>query len=104
MHANKMYKEMIVYLEACDAGSMFDGLLPDDINIYGVTASDSATSSYATYCSPDDMVEGVEMGTCLGDLFSANWMEDTDDAKVDVETLQTQYETVRDETTKSPVM
>ncbi|KAF4712440.1 hypothetical protein FOZ63_004257, partial [Perkinsus olseni] len=42
--------------------------------------------SWATYCpwlfSQDhknhDVVGGTEIGTCLGDLFSVNWMEDSD--------------------------
>ena len=27
---------------------------------------------------PDDVVNGKDMGTCLGDLYSVNWMEDVD--------------------------
>ena len=104
MHENKMYKEMTVYIEACESGSMFENLLPDNINIYGVSASDSHQSSWASYCSPDDKVDGKSVGSCLGDLFSTNWMEDTDANKVNVETLQTQYETVKEETSKSPVL
>lgn len=33
-------------------------------------------SSWGTYCPPDDMVDGVAVGSCLGDLYSVNWMED----------------------------
>lgn len=50
------------------------------------------------------MVHGVEIGSCLGDLFSVNWMEDTESHNPKRETLQTQYENVRDLTSLSPVL
>lgn len=31
-----------------------------------------------TYCPPDDKVNGKELNSCLGDLYSVNWMEDAD--------------------------
>ncbi len=71
---------MVIYIEACESGSMFENILENDLNIYGVTASNSKDSSYAAYCAPDDMVNGLEIGTCLGDFFSVNWMEDSDKA------------------------
>ena len=88
MHKNKMYKQMTFYLEACESGSMFENILQDNINIYAVSAANSEESSWGTYCSPDDMVDGVSIGSCLGDLFSVNWMEDSDVAKMNLESLQ----------------
>jgi legumain len=44
-------------------------------------------SSWATYCAPDDTVNGVEIGSCLGDEFSVNWMEDTEANNPFFETL-----------------
>lgn len=32
MHSQNKFKQMVVYIEACESGSMFDGLLPTDIN------------------------------------------------------------------------
>jgi len=72
-----MYKEMVFYLEACESGSMFPRLLPSD-NVYAMTASDAKQSSWAAYCNPLDVVNGTKMNTCLGDVFSVNWMEDTE--------------------------
>ena len=43
------------------------------------------------------------MTTCLGDLFSVNWMEDSDANDLNVETLAEQAATVKRETTMSPV-
>jgi len=87
MNENKMYKEMTFYLEACESGSMFEGILEQNLGIYAVSAANSHESSWGTYCSPDDQVNGKPIGSCLGDLFSVNWMEDSDKAKMNVETL-----------------
>jgi len=58
MHDNKMYKEMVMYVEACESGSIFEKTLEDDINVYVVTAANSEEPSWGTYCYPDDMVDG----------------------------------------------
>ena len=108
MHKNNMYDQMSVYMESCESGSMFENLLADDINIYALSASNASSSSWAAYCSPQDKVDGKSVGSCLGDLFSINWMEDTDAAvaagSMDTETLQEQFETVKAKTTRSPVL
>jgi len=75
--------------------------LPTNIGIYALSASSPSESSWGCYCSPDDMVNGVEIGSCLGDLFSVNWMEDSDLADFSVETLDAQFATVKKTTTMS---
>lgn len=104
MHQNKMYKEMTIYIEACESGSMFQNILEDNINVYAVSAANASESSWGTYCSPDDMVNGKHIGSCLGDLFSVNWMEDTDAADIHTETLQQQFVNVQKLTDKSHVL
>lgn len=76
MYTHRMYKEMVIYVEACEAGSMFVDM-PDDMNIYAMTASDEEVSSWAIYCDEEAVIDGKDIGTCLGDLFSINWMTDT---------------------------
>ena len=76
MYTHRMFKEMVIYVEACEAGSMFVDM-PDDMNIYSLTASDEEVSSWAIYCDEEAIIEGKDLGTCLGDLFSINWMADT---------------------------
>ncbi|GAB4837141.1 hypothetical protein Ancab_002052 [Ancistrocladus abbreviatus] len=49
-HASGTYKSMVIYLEACESGSMFDGLLPQGLNIYATTASNANESSWGFYC------------------------------------------------------
>ncbi|KAH7564805.1 hypothetical protein ACOSP7_021428 [Xanthoceras sorbifolium] len=83
------YKSMVIYIEACESGSMFDGLLPNNWNIYAITAANPEEGSYAFYCDIE------EYGTCLGDVFSISWMEDSDKHDMSQETLQQQYEVVK---------
>ena len=64
------------YLEACESGSIFEGLLPEDLNIYATTAANAEESSWGTYCPGDFHGPPPEYYTCLGDLYSVSWMED----------------------------
>jgi legumain len=104
MNENKMYKEMTVYIEACESGSMFENILEDNLNIYAVTAANASESSWGAYCYPDDKINGQSVGSCLGDLFSINWMEDTEAANINTETLEEQFKTVRTKTNRSHVL
>lgn len=104
MHTNAMYDQMVLYIEACESGSMFEGILDNSINVYATTAANPSESSWGTYCPPDDVVQGVHLNSCLGDLYSVNWMEDTDAHDASAETLATQYSTVKTETAQSHVM
>jgi legumain len=74
-----MFKELVYYMEACESGSMFVGF-PTNLKIYAVTAANPTESSWGCYCPPDDVVMGKHINSCLGDLFSVNWMEDMDKA------------------------
>jgi hypothetical protein len=66
----------LFYLEACESGSIFEGLLPNDIGIYATTASNAEESSWGTYCPGEYPSPPPEYDTCLGDLYSIAWMED----------------------------
>jgi legumain len=66
----------VFYLEACESGSIFEGMLPNDINIYATTASNAEESSWGTYCPGEFPEPPPEYDTCLGDLYSIAWMED----------------------------
>jgi legumain len=101
---NNLYKKLVFYLEACESGSMFDSILLPNLEIYATTAANPDESSWATYCPPQDVVNGTEIGSCLGDLYSVNWMENTDAALIKIETLETQFTEVQTETTLSHVM
>ena len=82
-------------METCESGSMFENLNYRDLNVYALTSANSSESSWGTYCAPYDMVDGKHVGACLGDLFSVNWMEDSD--KADKEPVYKNEETLLDQ-------
>jgi len=102
MNDQKMYKKLVFYLEACESGSMFKDILPSTWNMYTTTAANERESSWATYCSPNDKINGKSVGSCLGDEYSVNWMEDTEAAEHGKH-LQKQFEDVRTRTKGSHV-
>merc|ERR1712048_920340 len=102
MHSKNMYKKLTFYFETCESGSMFEGLSTP--GVYALSAASPSESSWGTYCGSDAMVDGKSIGSCLGDLFSVNWMEDSDAVDITSETLDEQFQTVKTKTTKSAVM
>ncbi|ESQ50287.1 hypothetical protein EUTSA_v10001970mg [Eutrema salsugineum] len=100
-HASGTYKSLVFYLEACESGSIFEGLLPEGLNIYATTASNAEESSWGTYCPGDDSSPPKEYETCLGDLYSVSWMEDSDQHNLQTESLHQQYELVKKRTAGS---
>lgn len=48
MSKNKQYNQLVFYMEACESGSMFENLLPTDLNMFVTTASNSEESSWGT--------------------------------------------------------
>eukprot|EP00210_Caulerpa_lentillifera_P002410 g2311.t1 len=84
LRQNSVFKEMLVYIEACDAGSMFYNMpIKDEYRIMGVSAAGAHESSYATYC-PDSsktyssIVNPNKIRSCMGDLFTVAWIQDAE--------------------------
>ncbi|PNF30184.1 Legumain [Cryptotermes secundus] len=96
MAVKRQFARLVFYVEACESGSMFDSLLPDDLNIFVVTAADPHESSYACYYDS-------QRQTFLGDVFSVMWMQDSEKEDLLQESLHHQYEIVRTETNTSHV-
>ncbi|KAJ8767654.1 hypothetical protein K2173_018212 [Erythroxylum novogranatense] len=94
-HASGSYKEMVMYVEACESGSIFEGIMPRDLNIYVTTASNAQESSFGTYCPGMDPSPPPEYITCLGDLYSVAWIEDSETHNLKRETVEQQYKTVK---------
>ncbi|KAF5834424.1 vacuolar processing enzyme [Dunaliella salina] len=102
------YKEMSMYIEACESGSLFQGMLEDDLQLYVTTAANANESSWGTYCPglhgaapPQAQLAGngsKELDTCLGDLFSVAWMEDSEEQNPLTETLRVQFDHVSQRT------
>jgi glycosylphosphatidylinositol transamidase (GPIT) subunit GPI8 len=102
MQQKKMFQELVFYMEACESGSMFPDLTPNG-KILALTASNAQESSWGTYCGADAVVKGKNVGSCLGDLFSVNWMEDNDQSTTS-ETISDQIKAVTIKTNLSHVM
>lgn len=96
MYQKGMFKELVFYMEACESGSMFNGILDPKIKVYAMTAADPSESSWA--CDYDSSVQ-----TYLNDCFSRNHMLDTRAHDTGSYTLKQQYESVLASTTKSHV-
>ncbi|UIZ28216.1 hypothetical protein KXD40_004493 [Peronospora effusa] len=103
MYDRKMYKELVLYMEACESGSMFSDSFLKTINAFVTTAANGFESSWATYCPPMDEVNGERINSCLGDLYSVNWMEDSDLTDLSDESLKMQFHRVKNATPKSHV-
>lgn len=97
MKENNKFGEMMVYIESCYSGSMFQDLFPDDIGFYALSASSPYENSWATYCSGP-------LDTCLADLFSVGWMEDVEAKDPNTETLKENFEVTKIVTDMSDVM
>jgi legumain len=89
MFNNKMYSQLVFYLEACESGSMFNKILPNNISIYA-TAANPSESSYAFYYN-------ATLGTYMADEYSIRWMQDTTNnwENIKFETLLQQFTDVR---------
>lgn len=96
MNEKKMFSKLLFYMEACESGSMFQGLLDPKMNVFATTASNATTSSYACYYDP-------LRKTFLGDVYSIKWLEDSDKENIEKETLEEQYKIVKKETNTSTV-
>ncbi|KAJ7569776.1 hypothetical protein O6H91_01G093300 [Diphasiastrum complanatum] len=97
-HASGTYRKMVIYVEACESGSIFEGLLPQGMNIYVTTASNARESSWATYCPGSYPSPPLGFDVCIGDLYSVSWMEDSEVHNLQRETLLDQYLTVKQRT------
>jgi len=105
------YKELLFYLEACEGGSIFANLLKAP-NAKALTSANPSESSWGWYCAPtfspalgtgSDVVDGKNIGSCLGDEFSVRWMEDTETPMFSVETVGQQAAKLVTSVTKSHV-
>jgi len=75
MYSKNLYNEFILFIEACESGSLFVDIDLEGMNAWALTATNATFPSYGTYCYPHDKLNGTHMYTCLGDLFSVSWME-----------------------------
>ncbi|XP_066902451.1 legumain [Halyomorpha halys] len=68
MKDKKMFDILVMYIEACNSGSMFDNIIGGSDGVLVSTAAAPDESSYAWYCEN-------QLETCLGDLYSITWID-----------------------------
>ncbi|XP_026383880.1 vacuolar-processing enzyme-like isoform X1 [Papaver somniferum] len=92
-HYSKGYKSMLIYIEACYAGAMFQTHLKPGLNVYATTASDPTGKSFGCFSLP-------EYGICVADFYSAIWMRHCHISDMTTVTLNNHYEFDREETSR----
>jgi legumain len=116
MHVGNKYSKMILYVEACESGSMFNKILASDLSVYAVTASTPFESSFACY---EDNYAHQYIGDCFSNHVRVSassrcatvsrcdnlpqWMENSDASDWATETLAAQFNAVHDATNTSTV-
>ena len=70
-----MYNRFIIFIEACESGSLFANIDLGRYDAWALTATNATDPSFGTYCYPHDRIGDEHMYTCLADLFSVNWMD-----------------------------
>lgn len=98
---HNQFSEMVLYIEACESGSIFEGVLEDDLSVYATTAANGHESSWGTYCPGMDPSPPPEFSTCLGDLYSVAWLENADVSDLTIETLKKQFQLVKQRTSQN---
>jgi len=97
MKKRKMFDKLVFYLEACESGSMFEGLLSEDLGVYAMTASAPDEPSFAYYWDRERLVY-------ISDEFSVNWIVDSEaNMSASGETIERQFEITRSRTFDSHV-
>ncbi|KER19104.1 hypothetical protein T265_15659 [Opisthorchis viverrini] len=98
MHSNRMYNKLVLYVEACDSGSMFRDILPSNMGIYVTTSANEDEKSWGVFCDDKD----IEI--CLANEYSYAWITDSEYKDIKKRTLEQQYEEVKKRTKDSHVM
>lgn len=97
MHSKKMYKNLLFYVEACYAGSMFYDYDYESLDVYAITAANTSESSWAAYCGLS------KYKTCLSNEFSHAWMAYTESVDPKTTTVGTEFDSVKETVTGSHV-
>ena len=94
MYKKNMYSQLVFYLEACESGSMFNGLLSNNTNIFATTAATPTQPSYAYYYNNT-------LQTYMADEYSIRWMQDSTNNWNSFESLINQFKNVQNMTKES---
>ncbi|KAM9463047.1 legumain-like [Clarias gariepinus] len=88
MSSKGKFSEMVIYMEACHAGSMLNEL-PNLGNVYAVAASAPDESSYACFFDK-------KRNAFLADAFTAYWLHHTKRTNLRMNTLEDQFDYIKE--------
>ncbi|KER19375.1 hypothetical protein T265_11830 [Opisthorchis viverrini] len=98
MHSKKKYNKLVLYVEACQSGSLFRNILPKNVGIYVTTSANEDGQSWSVFCS-DKYID-----VCLASEYAYAWIGDSEYHDLKTHTLDQQYEEVKKRTAYSHVM
>ncbi|KER20206.1 hypothetical protein T265_15375, partial [Opisthorchis viverrini] len=98
MHSKKKFNKLVLYVEACYSGSMFEDVLPSNMGIYATTSAKANEKSWAIFC------KDPKIDVCLADEYSYAWLIDSEQNDIKELTLEEQYEHVKWKMVLSNVM
>ncbi|XP_054154681.1 legumain-like [Oppia nitens] len=91
MYANRRYRQLVIHVEACESGSMFQNIMPPDIGVYAVASSQpTQMSRVAGY---DSKLMDFTAG-----YFAITWLNHTEDRHREL--LDDQFDYIRSQTAK----
>ncbi|CAG2163272.1 unnamed protein product [Oppiella nova] len=82
---NNRFAKLSIYVDTCYSGSMFNKILPDNINVYATSSSNPTELSW--FWNYDD-----KLRTYISSFFANNWLVNDEENDLDKETLQKQFE------------
>eukprot|EP00124_Ichthyophonus_hoferi_P003691 Ihof_evm2s337 gene=Ihof_evmTU2s337 len=71
MHGQRQFSKLVIYLDACKSGSLFENILPNNISVYATTSADANENSWSIYWD-------ALWQTPLGDQYGVAWTEHAD--------------------------
>lgn len=70
MKEKRMYKELVITIDGEEDGLLFSGMNLKEYNVKLVTPSNQYIENTSIFCSPEDMVGGKSIGSCLNTVFA----------------------------------
>ncbi|XP_068207037.1 legumain-like [Palaemon carinicauda] len=96
MYADKKFKEMMIFIESNDSGSMILNRYPDEMGVYAMTATGEIGNAYAVHWS-------AELDTWMADAFTLAWMKNSEMNDPTKQTIEEQFNQTREWVARSAV-
>jgi len=93
LNKEKKIKELTYYIMACFSGTMFNGVIKPEGNIYGVSAAGTNEYAYAHQLL-ETYVDGWYYYVFVNTQFTNAWLNDTKVQNFNTESLQEQYNNI----------